>query len=323
MLPPSVAAAVSMLAVIICLLERASAFTNPKIFNNQCVKPSEASRTADFRGRRHRTITRSSFAETEELAGMPFSIVEKIFPGAIPYSEMLDYLITNLAERDYHISDTLCATSLCGDELNRPLEEALNNIFSESYRLGGMAGFPFGGLTAFQKMKMHIPDGGNCVIVHASHVGVDSQGKVGTVERPKCENGDMCCRSAMLAADYVMGVLDGKPETPPPTDMLDASQYYVGTMLMPHAERLKNSDDPMVELPFAVYEEQTKLMKRIVQEGSQYGGFPGNVAVLGGIQVNTPPGMVDYFVPLNFSFYNGDGKFQENLLQDSDPWAWS
>ena len=263
-------------------------------------------------------------------AGEPFPLVKKLFPGAIPYSQMLNSLASNLVERGFHIPKTLCATSLCCDELNRPLERALVDIFDTNYSLGGMAGCPFGGLTSFQKMKMHIPDGGNCVILYGTHVGVNSQGKVGTVERSNCKDGDKCCRSAMLAADYVMGVLDGEPLAPIPTDPYDVSQYYVGTMLMPHAKRLKYAPDPMVELPYALYEAQTELMTRIIKEGSQYGQFPGTVAVMGGIQINTPPGMVDYFVPLNFDFYDGNGKLEETLIKtDTQPstrpsteWVW-
>lgn len=312
-------------------VERVTAFTNhPRITTSHGLATSFLS----SQNRYPRLPTFSSQTAHDETVveqeDKPFPLVERLFPGAIPYSEMLEYLTTNLEERQYSLSNTLCATSFCGDELNRPLEKALTDIFNDSYSLGGSAGFPFGGLTAFQKMKLHIPDHGNCLIVHASHVGVNRDGKVGTVERSQCnheERGDQmsCCRSAVLAAEYVLGVLDGtKEEALPTVDMLDISQYYVGSMLMPHAARLKNAgDNAMVELPFVVYEEQTKLLKQIVEEGSRYNVFPGNVAILGGIQINTPPGMVDYFVPINFSFYNGDGSFQENLIsENNDPWAW-
>lgn len=312
-------------SLVIANVNLASAFTIPTSTSKFSAKTLTGGRSTNPES----CILKSSFSfvESEKIdLGEEFPLVETLFPGAIPYSKMLNSLANHLVDHGYDIPTTLCATSLCCDELNRPLEQALVKMFDNNYSLGGMAGCPFGGLTAFQKMKMHIPDGGKCVIVYGSHVGVDAEGNIGAVERSHKEVGGECCRSAILASEYVLGVLDGKPEAPPPTDPCDISQYFVGTMLMPHAERLKKAPDTMLELPYALYEAQTELMNRIIKEGSQYGQFPGTVAVLGGIQINTPPGSVDYFVPCNLDFYNGDGELEENLLgeysQPNIDWVW-
>ena len=239
--------------------------------------------------------------------GELFPLAQEIFPGAITYTEMLTYIANTLLETGFDIPKTLLGTSLCCDELNRPLEKLLMKIFDTNYSLGGMAGCPFGGVTSFRKMKSHIPDGGNCVIVHGTHAGISSQGQVGSVERLQKEDGDLCCRSAILASEYVGRVYKGGTPDPPPTNPVDLSQYYVQNMLLPHAERLEQSANKMVELPYALYEGQLELLRRIIKEGSE-AGFPGSVAAFGGIQLNTPPGYVDYFVPLNGDLYGDDGE---------------
>jgi len=76
---------------------------------------------------------------------------------------------------------------------------------------------------------------------------------------------------------------------------------------MPQAERLENSQNRMVELPYALYDGQIELIRQIIKEGSE-AGFPGVVAAFGGIQLNTPPGYQDYFVPLNGDLYGEDGE---------------
>jgi len=40
---------------------------------------------------------------------------------------------------------------------------------------------------------------------------------------------------------------------------------------------------------------------------------PGKIAVLGGIQINTPEGMSDYFKPLSFEIYDNSGKLVEDM----------
>merc|ERR1712051_307064 len=89
--------------------------------------------------------------------------------------------------------------------------------------------------------------------------------------------------------------------------------YFVGSMLMPYAERLDAAEEKMKELPYALYDAQTELMGRIVEKS---GGAvaDGTTAVLGGIQINTPPGYSDYFLPLSFKLYDNEGKEVDNLM---------
>jgi hypothetical protein len=69
----------------------------------------------------------------------------------------------------------------------------------------------------------------------------------------------------------------------------------------------------MVELPYAVYNSQDMLMGEIVRKGA--GGVKYNIALLGGIQINTAPEEAqDYFLPLCFDFINNEGEIIEDLL---------
>lgn len=275
--------------------------------------------------------------------------------------------------------------------------------------MGGLAGFPFGGVTAFGAMASHIPDGGHTLVVYAPHVGVDSTGAVGTVERVGRANGGACCGSAIAASAYVSNIHSGaaakygplgdandsicqkffhsvdsnqdgsidkaecsallaklnislsavemetlyseldtsgnglisqsefsawfgrnKPTDGNPQDAgahqakltvdpTDAQQSFVGTMLLPHAERLEAADNKMVELPFALFDAQKGLMDHIVSAGASNVAGKGKIAVLGGIQINTPnegdDAMEDYFLPLSMEVYDHRGNV---IFDDND-----
>lgn len=64
-----------------------------------------------------------------------------------------------LAAAGYEESTTLLATSLCCDEVNRELDGQMTNIYGDNFSMGGLAGFPFGGITSFGAMAHHIPTG--------------------------------------------------------------------------------------------------------------------------------------------------------------------
>lgn len=250
----------------------------------------------------------------------PFPKVEELFPGAKTNPELINYLRAKLTSKGYKLDDkTLCATSLCCDEVNRPLETDLCKVFDTNFNMGGLAGFPWGGVTSFGAMSAHIPDGGNCVIVYGPHVGVDTAGKAGTVERRGKVNGGACCGSAVAASGYVAAVNSGSQEAASfPSDPVDAQQYFVGSLLMPYADRLEKAKDTMVELPYALYAAQTDMMKDIVAAGTPNDApsstTSGLTAVLGGVQINTPPGKLDYYLPLNFDLYDKNGKLVESIL---------
>jgi hypothetical protein len=242
--------------------------------------------------------------------------INTVFAKAVPNAELVQKVSSALSEYGFGKSSLLC-TSLCSDEVSRPLEKDFQAVYGEHFNIGGLAGFAFGGLTGFGYMAAHIPDEGSCLIVFGPHVGVDSQGRVGTVDLRGREKGGPCCGSGVAAAMYVHTVKKGLPKTELPTDALDAQQVYVGNLLLKHADRLDIAEDPMVELPFALYAAQDELMQKIVAKGCGAVAKGGKIALMGGVQINTPDGMSDYFLPLRFDIRGSDGKIIEDLRWDN------
>ena len=165
-------------------------------------------------------------------------------------------------------------------------------------------------------MTMRIPDGGNCLIVYGSHVGVDSQGHIGSVDRQGRSHNGACCSSGRAALEYVESVSRGEVQADRPVDPLDAQQTYVGDMLLPYAEQLAQAEDAMVELPFTLFQAQDKLVQKIVLRQRHL--IPGRIALLGGIQINTPEGVADYFLPLRFEVLKNTGNVVVDLLYEKE-----
>lgn len=247
------------------------------------------------------------------------SIVEHVtnaFPRAITNAELVDRVGSALADYGYG-ETTLLATSLCCDEVNRVLDKDFAKLYKDNFSMGGLAGFPFGGITSFGAMAHHIPQGGSCLVCFGPHVGVDKNGVVGKVERRGIHGMSCtCCGSAAAAAGYVSSVLKG--DAAPPGDMaydaVDAQQTYVGSLLLPHAARIAKSPEPAVELPLALYDAQKEMMDKIVAAGCQEVGGDGKIALLGGVQINTAEEESDYFLPLSFVIRDNKGALVKDLM---------
>jgi hypothetical protein len=240
-------------------------------------------------------------------------LVRKTFPGAVTNKDLVTNAVTHLAGKGYKGENTLLATSFCCDELARQLEDDFNGVYGNNFNLGGLAGFPFAGKTGFGAMSQHIPDDGYCLIVYGPHVGLSADGTVGKVERSGIDLIDNCCRSATEASKYVTAITDGNAKiTTEIQQFIDFQQGAVQQLILPHGKRLADAKDRMAELPFALYDSQDLLMREIVQQGSN--GIKKGLVLLGGVQVNTGPDTLDYFVPLRFDFMNNEGEVVEDML---------
>jgi len=235
--------------------------------------------------------------------------VMSIFPGAISNKDLETRVVQALAERGFRDANTLLATSLCSDEVARRLEADFVEIYGSNFNLGGLSGFPFAGNIGFENMALHIPDDGSCFIVYGPHVGVSRTGAVGKVERSGVRQVENCCTSAIAACNHLLVTGEGWEDN---TGFTDLQQGAVERLIAPQIDRLTNARDPMVELPFALFESQEQLLYEIIQAGS--GKVKNNIALLGGIQINTAPEALDYFVPLRFYYMNNRGEVIEDLL---------
>lgn len=180
-------------------------------------------------------------------------------------------------------------------------------------------------------VAQQIPSGGSCIVVYGPHVGMDHQGTLGTVQGGP----EKCCASAIAAACTVLSLVQqqqspslgtGDTDRPllatqqqsqPPeeNDATNAQQTFLQNMLLPYANRLQCCEEIMAELPYVLYDAQTELMEKIVRKGCRPMAGNGKIALLGGIQINTPKGMSDYFLPLRFDLLDNQGNIVANLQQ--------
>jgi hypothetical protein len=240
-------------------------------------------------------------------------MVKSNFPGAISNKELATRVVELLEEKGFMVENTLLCTSLCADELARVLEDEFVEIYGNNFNLGGLSGFPFAGNTGWGAMSAHVPDNGFNLVIHGPHVGITKDGTIGKVERSGIALVDNCCGSAIAASNYLKGITDGGASiTPKLQQFSDFQQGAVQELILPFGKRLSRAENRMRELPYALYDSQEVLVNDIVNNGK--GSIKAGLAVLGGIQINTGPDTLDYFHPLRFDYYDGDGNMVDNML---------
>ena len=156
--------------------------------------------------------------------------------GAFPQSKVFKLVSRCIENKGYSHDKLLVATSCCPDEINRDLDREIADM-GRAFCMGGLAGFPFVGKTGFGAFMHHVPNGGHMLIVCASHVGIDSHGNVGKLNRVGMEKDSSACGAAIAA--YKFCEKHSKPEQlaklcdgdsnmyPGFLDPLDSQQGYI------------------------------------------------------------------------------------------------
>lgn len=285
----------------------------------------EPTRKIDALGESLHTFSmKAAFSHEDEGSSKssPVSVIavmenaKKYFPGVITARQLARSLDTILTPKGFDKEKTLLATSFCCDEVCRDLEDELKALYGQNFSFGGTAGLPFGGNSAFGAMLHHVPKNGNIVIAFGPHVGIDFDANVGKVNRRGHLGSGACCNTAIGAMAYVKAVKEGSTiDSPDPSDPCSAQQVFLNAELMKHSDRLLGSPNPDVELPHCIFDSADTLLKRIldkclpadIQDGTK-------IALLGGIQVNSPVGTPEYFLPKKFYTMDRRGGVKEDLL---------
>merc|ERR1719387_2655059 len=160
-----------------------------------------------------------------------------------------------------------------------------------NFPLGGIGGAPYGGKTGFGAFSAHVPDDGNVLVLFGPHVGITADGEIGKCLRDGQSKPSTACGACVAA--YQQGLAGGMK-----ADMsLDMEQSWLRGQIAPYLDRIAEADKPMLELAKVSYE--AVLNKMLAIKNTKFG--KGKLALVGGIQINMPPGHPDYFMPLLFS----------------------
>eukprot|EP00411_Alexandrium_monilatum_P001096 CAMPEP_0175200012 /NCGR_PEP_ID=MMETSP0093-20121207/9323_1 /TAXON_ID=311494 /ORGANISM="Alexandrium monilatum, Strain CCMP3105" /LENGTH=294 /DNA_ID=CAMNT_0016493023 /DNA_START=88 /DNA_END=972 /DNA_ORIENTATION=- len=216
------------------------------------------------------------------------------FPGAMKGSMVMSTLFSTVKPYGLKKSNTIYGQSICSDEINRDpghLSTLLTKYYGRTFPLGGIGGAPFVGKTGFMAFSHHVPDDGHVLIVFGPHIGFSPDGEPGKFLRTGQAALSTSC-GAVIAADSQIS--SGARF---PADASDIEQGWLRSKLASAVPDVAASKQPMVDLVMAAYKAVEEEMLAIVN--TDYG--PGNLVLLGGIQINMPYPMPGYFYPLHFS----------------------
>ncbi len=204
-------------------------------------------------------------------------------------------------KHQFQNNKTILAASVCSDEvigITTHFQEYVQSV--QPFQLGGLAGFPFAGITGFQAFAGHIPDDGYAVILYGPHIGITKSGQQGKVQRTGQSEETTCCGALLKGLDILKKQQD---ENAGLDEELDYQQLKILQDLDNKHEWIVDSGEtPVKRATEVMYERIDTRIKKLLDQTSTH--FQGKkVALIGGIIINTDYETPDWFESREFSVH--------------------
>lgn len=236
--------------------------------------------------------------------------IRRRYANAISTSQTVERLFALLARRvGLSPAQIMAADSICSDDLNTIEYPQRAYEMLGPFRLGGLNGFPFSGLTGMSAFAHHVPRDGAVFVFHAPHIGISKRGAVGESLRPGQLEPSACCGAAraalakLLRGEIVAGELSE----------LDYQQNTIEQLFLAQAERIRGAAEPILEATEVMYEaiaERIDLLAARTQYPSRY------LILMGGILINGDHDVGSFCAPRRLLLIDEQLGDREDLLPE-------
>ena len=161
---------------------------------------------------------------------------------------------------DLEPSQVMYADSICSDDVNSIQYPARMQEFLGPFKMGGLDGFPFTGLTGMAAFASHVPDEGAVAIYYGPHIGITKEGVIGEIHRHGQAKNTGCCGAAK-------GALNKLINNAIRADWVTELDYQMNTIeqiVWKEKTRITSAALPLKEATEVIYEAIDKRIEALV-----------------------------------------------------------
>jgi Limiting CO2-inducible proteins B/C beta carbonyic anhydrases len=209
------------------------------------------------------------------------AIIHKWYPKAITTIDSVNKIIDFVeSELDLEPKQVMLADSICSDDVNSIQYPVRTQEFLGPFKMGGLDGFPFTGLTGMGAFASHVPDEGAVFIYYGPHIGISKDGTIGEIHRFGQSKNSSCCGAAKGA----LGKLTNNQIAAGNITELDYQMDTIEQILFSEKERVLNAKTPLFEATEVIYESIDKRINELVDKTNYNCKY---VILAGAIHINS------------------------------------
>lgn len=234
------------------------------------------------------------------------SIIREYYPNAITTIDSVNKLIDFVEEYlDLEPSQIMLADSSCSDDVNSIQFPVRANEFLGPFKMGGLDGFPFTGLTGMGAFASHVPDEGAVFIYYGPHIGITKNGIFGEIHRFGQSHNSGCCGAAKAALKKLQSnqIVEGNF-----TEM-DYQMNTIEQIILKEKDRILDSALPLFEATEVIYEAIDNRIKELVEQTKYNCKY---IILIGSILINSDSDMGSYTAIKRFEVINLETSVRED-----------
>lgn len=236
------------------------------------------------------------------------ALIRKYYPNALTTIDTVNKVI-DLVEDTLNLepAQVMLADSICSDDVNSIQYPARAHEFLGPFKMGGLDGFPFTGLTGMGAFASHVPDDGGVFIYYGPHIGVSKDGAIGEIHRFGQHKNSGCCGAAKGALGKLLnnGIEPGK------ITELDYQMNVIEQILYAGKERVLNAAVPLHEATEVIYEAIDKRIQELLAATKYNCRY---IIVMGAVLVNSDTDIGSFSAARRFEVINLKDNTKEDLL---------
>lgn len=213
------------------------------------------------------------------------AIIRQYYPNAITTIDSVNRLIDFVEEKlDLEPNQIMLADSICSDDVNSIQYPARAHEFLGPFKMGGLDGFPFTGLTGMGAFASHVPDDGAVFVYYGPHIGVSKNGAIGEIHRLGQSKNSGCCGAAKGALNKLLAnqIVAGQ------VTELDYQMNTLEQILLREKDRILNAAIPIQEATEVIYEAIDQRIEELVANTKYNCRY---VILIGAILINSDSDM--------------------------------
>lgn len=216
------------------------------------------------------------------------TIVRQHYPRALTTVETVERLF-DVLQRRFGLApkQLMLADSICSDDVNSMEYPPRAYEMLGPFKMGGLDGFPFTGLTGMGAFAAHVPDDGAVFVYHAPHIGIDAQGVLGQIMREGQHVPSGCCGACRAA----VGKLLAGTITAGALTELDYQQNTIEQILLAQADRIRGAANPLKEATDVMDEAITARVDLLASKTNYRARY---LLLVGGILINSDAGHASF-----------------------------
>lgn len=235
-------------------------------------------------------------------------IIRKYYPNAITIVDSVNKAIDYYEEYlKLEPSKIMYADSICSDDVNSIQYPVRAQEFLGPFKMGGLNGFPFTGLTGMRAFASHVPNDGAVLIYYGPHIGITKDGILGEIKRIGHTHNSNCCGACKGALSKLLNnqIIENE------VNEIDYQMNTLEQIILKEKTRITQAYLPIFEATEVIYEAIDKRMNELVALTKYNCKY---IILVGAILINSDDDMGSFTSTKRFDIINLNDNSRISIL---------